>query len=154
MAIIALTVGLSGCERITRIVTEDPTAPPQTLDKSVSIGIAVVLTGEYAEPYGLPMKRGLDLAREEINAIGDVNLTFVSADAQSTVAGGVAAVQDLVDQGVPAIIGIGISTHLEDAFPIVQENEPECNQRLGGWVSQTSGPPVASQCAENAEGTL
>ena len=33
-----------------------------------------------------------------------------------------AAVQTLVDQGVPAIVGIGISTHLEQAFPIAQEN--------------------------------
>ena len=30
--------------------------------------------------------------------------------------------KELVDKGVPAIVGIGISTHLEQAFPIAQEN--------------------------------
>ena len=42
-------------------------------------------------------------------------------DALSTVEGAKAAVQQLVDEGVPAIIGIGISTHLKQAFPIAQE---------------------------------
>ena len=55
VAIIALTVGLSGCERIARIVAEDQTALPKTLQKEISIDVAVALTGEYAEPYGLPM---------------------------------------------------------------------------------------------------
>ena len=130
VALIALTLGLSGCERVDPMIPErmDPTITgkgmqqdlPEIMD--ITIGIAVALTGEYAEPFGLPMKRGLDLAREEINAIGDVNLTFVLVDARSTVEGGVAAVQTLVDQGVPAIIGIGISTHLERAFPIAQNS--------------------------------
>ena len=122
VALIAFIIGLSGCERVDRMIPEHQTAPPQPLQKSVSIGVALALTGEYAEPHGLPMKRGLDLAREEINAIGDVNLMFVSVDPQSAVEGGVAAVKDLVDQGVPVIIGIGISTHLEQAFPIAQNS--------------------------------
>ena len=125
LAIAALTVGLSGCERIAPMMpdAEMPDAEmPQMMAEGISIGVAVALTGEYAEPYGIPMKRGLDLAREEINMLGGVSLTFVPVDAQSTVEGGVAAVQQLVDQGVPAIIGIGISTHLEEAFPIAQKN--------------------------------
>ena len=96
--------------------------PQMTTGTEIHIGVAVALTGEYAEPYGLPMKRGLELAREEINMLGGPSFTFVPVDAQSTVEGGVAAVQQLVDQGVPAIVGIGISTHLEEAFPIAQEN--------------------------------
>ena len=122
-AIVALTVGLSGCEKIAPMVPDDKTAVPQMMAKEIPIGVAVALTGEYAEPYGLPMQRGLDLAREEINMLTDANITFVTVDAESTVEGAKDAVQQLVDQGVPAIIGIGISTHLKEAFPIAQKNE-------------------------------
>ena len=93
----------------------------QPMATEIPIGMAVALTGPFAEPYGLPMQRGFELAREEINMLSDANLTFVTVDAQSTVEGGVAAVQQLVDQGVPALVGIGISTHLEQAFPIAQD---------------------------------
>ena len=120
-AIVALVLGLSGCEKVAKIVPDAET-PPMTTDGTIPIGVAVALTGDNAEPYGLPMQRGLELAREEINALGLGSLMFVTVDAQSTVEGGVAAVQQLVDQGVPAIVGIGISTHLEQAFPIAQEN--------------------------------
>ncbi len=122
LASIALTVGLSGCEKVAPMVPDAKTEMPEMMDKEIPIGVALALTGNNAEPYGLPMKRGLDLAREEINMHSDANITFVTVDAQSTVEGGVAAVQQLVDQGVPAIIGIGISTHLKQAFPIAQEN--------------------------------
>ena len=121
-AIVALTVGLSGCEKIAPMVPDDKTTMPEMMDGEIPIGVAVALTGEYAEPYGLPMQRGLDLAREDINMLGGPSLTFVPVDAQSTVEGGIAAVEELVNQGVPAIVGIGISTHLEQAFPIAQEN--------------------------------
>ena len=121
-AIVALTVGLSGCEKIAPMVPDDKTAMPEMMDGEIPIGVAVALTGPFAEPYGLPMKRGFELAQEEINMLSDANLTLIPVDAQSTVEGGVAAVQQLVDQGVPAIVGIGISTHLKEAFPIAQEN--------------------------------
>ena len=121
LAIVALVVGLSGCERIQTLVLDDTTTMPETMDEGITIGVAVALTGDLAEPYGLPMKRGLELAQEEINMLEGPSITFVSADPMSTVEGGVAAVQQLVDQGVPVIIGIGVSTHLEQAFPIAQE---------------------------------
>ena len=119
-AIAAMTVGLSSCERIKSSMMPDAETPPM-MAEGITIGVAVALTGEYAEPYGLPMKHGLDLAREKLNMHG-ANITFVYEDALSTLEGGKAAVQALVDQGVPVIIGIGISTHLEQAFPIAQEN--------------------------------
>ena len=68
------------------------------------------------------MQRGFELAREEINTLGGVNLTFITVDDQSTVEGAKAAVQHLVNQGVPAIVGLAISTHLKEAAPIAQEN--------------------------------
>ena len=120
-AITAMAVGLSSCDRVGSMVSMPDDETPPMMDKEITIGVAVALTGEYAEPYGLPMKHGLDLAREELNMHG-ANITFVYEDALSTLEGGKAAVQALVDQGVPVIIGIGISTHLEQAFPIAQES--------------------------------
>ena len=125
-AIIGLAIGLSGCERMVSMMPDDEMPPmeetPSVMDEGISIGVVVALTGQHAEPYGLPMQRGFELAREEINALGAANLTFITEDDQSTVEGAMAAVQRLVDQGVPAMVGIAISTQLKDAFPIAQEN--------------------------------
>ncbi len=113
-AIVAFVVGLIGCEKAMEMV------PDEQMPEGITIGVAVALTGNNAEPYGLPMKRGLELAQEELNMNGaDIRLDF--EDPLSTVDGAKAAVQALVDKGVPAIIGIGISTHLKQAFPIAQE---------------------------------
>ena len=95
---------------------------PETVAAEIPIGLVVSLTGKDAEPYGLPMKRGFELAQEEINMHSAMPLTFVPADDQSSEEGAIAAVQQLVDQGVPAIVGIAISDYLEDAFPIAQEH--------------------------------
>ena len=121
-AIVAMVVGLSGCEKIAPMVPDDKTTMPEMMEGEIPIGVAVALTGPNAEPYGIPMKRGLELAREEINMLSDASITFVTVDAESTVDGAKAAVQQLVDQGVSAIVGIGISTHLKEAFPIAEEN--------------------------------
>ena len=121
-AIVALVVGLSGCDDMASMMPDDQTTMPEMMDAEIPIGMAVALTGPFAEPYGLPMKRGFELAQEEINMLTEANITFVPVDAQSTVEGGVAAVQQLVDHGLSAIVGIGVSTHLKEAFPIAQEN--------------------------------
>ena len=122
LALIALAIGFSGCEKIAPMVPDTKTDMPEMMDGEIPIGVAVALTGEFAEPYGIPIHQGFELAREEINMLTDANITFISVDAKSTVEGGVAAVQQLVHQGVPAIVGIGISTHLKEAFPIAQES--------------------------------
>ena len=64
----------------------------------------------------------LNWQREEINRLGGVNLRFITVDDQSTVEGAKAAVRHLVNQGVPAIVGLAISTHLKEAAPIAHEN--------------------------------
>ena len=115
----AMAIGLSSCERMTSMMPDDETPP--MMDEGITIGVALAETGEFAEPYGIPMKRGLELAQEEINALGGPSISFVSADPESTIDGAKAAIQELVNQGVPAIVGIGISTHLEQAFPIAQD---------------------------------
>ena len=112
-AIFALVVGLTGCERVDKMMPYDETS-------GITIGIAVAETGEYADPYGLPMLRGLELAQEQLNMAG-ANIRFVRKDNMSTLEGSKIAVQKLVDEGVPAIIGVGISTYLREAFPIAQE---------------------------------
>ena len=125
-AITAMAVGFSSCDRMSSMVPDAEVPPmdevPPMMDEELSIGVALALTGDNAEPYGIPMQRGLELARAEINMLGGPSITFSTVDALSTVEGAKTAVQQLVDQGVPAIVGIGISTHLEQAFPIAQEN--------------------------------
>ena len=121
-AIVILVIGLSGCEKMAPMVPDDTTAMPEMMAGEMPIGLSVELTGPYADPYGIPMQRGLELAREEINALGAGNFTFVTVDTQSTEEGTIASVQQLVDLGVPVIIGVSISDYLEDAFPIAQEN--------------------------------
>ena len=119
--ILILTVGLFSCDRIVSVVSDDEM--PRIVSEEIPIGVVVALTGHHAEPYGFPMQRGFELAREEINNLGDINLTFITVDDMSTPDGAKAAVQHLVDQGVPAIVGLAISTHLKEAAPIAQENK-------------------------------
>ncbi len=118
MAIAFLIVGLSGCEKMTSVIPPGETEPVDIID--VTIGIALARTGDNAEPYGNPMYSGLELAREEQRLHG-VNFKFFVYDNKSTVEGAKEAVQYLVNQDVPAIVGVGISTHLKEAFPIAQE---------------------------------
>ena len=114
LAIVALLAGLIGCEKVVTMMPEDEKPADE-----VVIGIAVDETGGNSEAYGLPMKRGLVLAQEELNMAG-ANIKFVSMDAMGTIEGAKTAVQALVDKDVSAIVGIGISTHLKQAFPIAQ----------------------------------
>ena len=127
-AIVALVVGLAGCERVDKMIPDDQVPDDQVPDDQVpddqkpgiTIGVAVAETGGNAEPYGLPMLRGLQLAQEQLNMLG-ANIMFERVDNMSTPEGAKAAVQALVDKDVPVIIGVGISTHLKEAFPIAQE---------------------------------
>lgn len=116
LLIVSLIAGLSSCSRINELMP-DPADP-----NDITIGVIVSLTGKDADPYGLPMKRGFMLARDEINAMTDLNISFILEDDKSSKDGAIAGVQKLVDRNVPAIVGIAISSYLKDAFPIAQEN--------------------------------
>ena len=140
-----ITVGLFGCDKITSVVSDDEISG--IVSEAIPIGVVVALTGHHAEPYGFPMQRGFELAREEINTLGDLNLTFITVDDMSSPDGAKAAVQHLVDQSVPAIVGLAISTHLKEAAPIAQENEVIAFSsvssaaglsRIGGFIFRTS----------------
>ncbi len=116
LAIAALAVGLFNCKM-------SDNKGNQIVNGDVPIGVVVALTGQHAEAYGFAMQRGFELAREEINNSDDVKLTFITVDDQSTPEGAKEAVQHLVDQGVSAIVGLAISTHLKAAAPIAQEGK-------------------------------
>ena len=63
-------------------------APQMATPTAIPIGMVVSITGKDAEPYGLPMKRGFELAQEEINMLSPTPLMFVTADDQSSEGGG------------------------------------------------------------------
>ena len=121
LAIVTLTIGLSSCDKAITVMSDEEA--PRIVREEIPIGVVVALTGHHAEPYGLPMQRGFELAREEINNLGDIRLAFMTADDMSSPEGAKAAVRRLVNQKVPAIVGLAISTHLKEAAPIAQENK-------------------------------
>ena len=129
LVIVALIVGLSACDQIGQLlVPAPPEMPPDTgLPGEIIIGVDLALTGEHADPYGLPMHRGFELARQELNQLGGPQITFIIEDDQSTVEGAVEAFNKLIHQhGVSIITGLAISTQGAQAFPIAQENGVVC----------------------------
>ena len=122
LMMVLLLVCISGCEKMPTI-RDTPNTESVYFGDPIPIGVIVSLTGKDAEPYGLPMRRGFELAFEEINRDKGpraLRLRFIIVDDKSTEAGAIAAVQKLVDSGVSVIVGIAISDYLEDAFPIAQ----------------------------------
>ena len=121
LTLVAVTIGLPACGEAVTIASGDD--EPRIVSEEIRVGVVVALTGHHAEPYGFPMQRGFELARQEINSFGDVRLTFITADDTSTPEGAKEAVRHLVNQKVAAIVGLAISTHLKQAAPIAQENK-------------------------------
>ena len=118
LAITSLIMGLSTYAQMT----------PQMkgLSGEISIGVVLPLTGALAAPYGLPMQRGFELAREEINNSGqlsDVKITFITEDDQGTVESAAEAYNKLIRQdGVPVILGPANSSQVREAFLVAQQN--------------------------------
>ena len=97
------------------------------LSREIIIGLDLALTGKYADPYGLPMQRGFELAREELNQLGGPQITFITEDDQSTVEGAVKAFNKLIHQhGVSIIAGLAVSRLGAQACPIAQKNGVVC----------------------------
>ena len=130
LAIVALIVGLSACDQIQQLLVP---APPDMggLPGEIIIGVSLPLEGEDATRYGLPMKRGFELAREELNHYGGPQITFIIEDDHSTVEGAKAAFNKLIHQdGVSIITGVTFSTQLTALIPIVEENGVVCFSSL------------------------
>lgn len=130
--IAAFIGGLFGCEQVFNIFIDgDMSAPspdPVVVVKEreiVNVGLVLPLTGSAAGPYGLSMERGYLLARDDINSLqySGARINFITIDDMSTVEGQVDAFNRLVEMGVPAIVGIGISTNAIQSLPIAQENQ-------------------------------
>ena len=121
LAIVALIAGLSAGQLLA--------TPPdmEGVSGEIIIGLDLALTGKYADPYGLPMQRGFELARDELNQLGGPQITFITEDDQSTVEGAVKAFSKLIHQhGVSIIAGLAVSRLGAQAFPIAQENGVVC----------------------------
>ena len=122
LAIVALITGLSACDQIGQLLVP---APPDMEEPSgdIIIGVDLPLTGSAADPYGFPMQRGFELARQELNQLGGPQITFIIEDDQSTPEGAVEVYNKLIHQhGVSIITGTAFSTWGAQAFPVAQEN--------------------------------
>ena len=141
VAIAALIVGFSACERVSQITQP---AIPEIGDKSdaISIGVVLPLTGHLASAGEL-MKQGLNLALSEINngQLGSPQFKFIIEDDASTPEGAVAAFNKLIhEDGVSVILGPATSSATEAAFPIAGENRivaisPTAGKRGLGAIS-------------------
>ncbi len=128
LAIAALIAGLSACDQLGELLI-----PPPDMDGlgEITIGVSLQLEGEDAARYGLPMKRGFELAQEEINQLGGSQITFIIEDDQSTIEGATAAFNKLIhEDGVSIITGVTFSTQLTALIPIIEENEIVCFSSL------------------------
>jgi branched-chain amino acid transport system substrate-binding protein len=89
--------------------------------KTVQIGFAGALTGEYA-PLVQPMLNGARLAVKEYNAADPrVTVKLVTVDTQGKAELAATAVRRLVSDGVVAVIGPPFSGESETAGPILEQ---------------------------------
>ncbi len=123
--ITVLIVGFSACERVSEMV--QPTTPQMTeTSDEISIGVVLPLTGRLTDSFGKPIQQGFELALNEINNArpNGAQFKFIIKDGQSTVAGAVAAFNELIYRdGVSVILGPATSSQTEATFPIAQENQ-------------------------------
>ncbi len=128
IAIAALIAGLSACDQLGELLV-----PPPDMDGlgEITIGVSLPLDDTNGPLYGLPMKRGFELAQKEINQLGGSQITFIIEDDQSTVEGAMTAFNKLIHQdGVSIITGVTFSSQLRELFPIIDENEIVCYSSL------------------------
>ncbi len=122
LTIVALIVGVSACDQIGQLLVPAPSDREDSIE--IPIGMVYPITGGRAA-FALPIRRGFELALEEINSsqLNDVKFKFIDADDQSTIEGAVNAYNKLIHQdGVPVIFGPTTSGQAEAAFPIAQQN--------------------------------
>ena len=121
LTIVALIVGVSACDQIGQLLVPAPSDREDAIE--IPIGLVYPATGRFAD-FALPIRRGFELALEEINnsQLGDLSLKFIVKDDQSTLEGVVEAYNELIQTGVPIIFGPTTSGQAEAAFPIAQQN--------------------------------
>ena len=132
VAVIAVIVGLSGCDRLLDLISEgemprldDETPQLKGLHGEISIGVVYPSPVGKFEPVRTRLEHGLELALEEINnaQLGDARIRLIVEEDGNDVDGAVEAFNKLIhEDGVPAIIGPLTSSQSEAVFPIAQEN--------------------------------
>ena len=125
LAVIALMIGLSACDRISKIVQP---ATPQIAEptEEITIGVVLPVTGRYKTSFNIPISQGFELALHEINMkrAGHPKLSLIVEDDQSTVEGAVDAFNKLSQRDdISVILGPSTSGQTKEAFPIAQENQ-------------------------------
>ncbi|MYE90728.1 ABC transporter substrate-binding protein [Candidatus Poribacteria bacterium] len=123
LTIVALIVGVSACDQVQQLLVPVP-SDREDVSVEIPIGLVYPATGRLAD-FALPIRRGFELALEEINNSqpGGLSLKFIDVDDQSTIEGAVEAYNELIQAGVPVIFGPTTSGQAEAAFPIAQQNE-------------------------------
>jgi branched-chain amino acid transport system substrate-binding protein len=132
VAVIAVIVWLSGCDRLLDIISEgdmlemDGEIPQfEGLHGEISIGVVYPSPVGKFEAVRSRLEHGLELAVEEINNAqrGDARIRLIAEEDGNDVDGAVEAFNKLIhEDGVPAIIGPLTSSQSEAVFPIAQEN--------------------------------
>lgn len=125
LAIIAIFVGLSGCERIPQMV-EPTTSEMDASSEEIAIGLVLPLTGRHSSSFGEPMKQALELALNKINdsQLAGTYLKFIIEDDQSTVEGAIEAYNKLIGEDrVSIILGPATSSATKQTFPIAKDHQ-------------------------------
>ena len=125
LAIVALIVGLSACDQIQQVLLPpQPEMPPEMVE--IPIGVVVDETGANATGYGIPMRKGFELARDHINnsgRLGNAKLKLIVKDDQSSRETTVDVVDQLINQyGLSVITGFAVSSQLEMVTQTAQDN--------------------------------
>ena len=136
IAIAALIAGLSSCDQFGELL---PPAEIDDLNGEIRIGLSLPLSGDSADQYGFEMKRGFELARDEINnsgRLGDRQIRFIEMDDEGTQVGVLKAFDALIHEDeVPIITGITFSSQGRLAFPIAQQNGVVCFSSVASAAS-------------------
>ncbi|MDE0185441.1 MAG: ABC transporter substrate-binding protein [Candidatus Poribacteria bacterium] len=123
LAIVALIAGLSACDQLNQLF---PPPEMEGLPDEILIGVVVDETGANATGYGIPMKKGFELARDHINnsgMLGDSQLKLIVKDDMSSRETTVDVVDQLINQyGVSVITGFAVSSQLEQVTQTAQDS--------------------------------
>lgn len=93
--------------------------------RKMKVGVLGAESGELSE-YGLKTLKGVQLAVEEVNAAGGINgqpLELVHYDTGSTMNGTISAVENLIGEGVAAIIGSATNEVTFSATKILNDKQ-------------------------------
>ena len=123
---VALIVGFSACDQIQQVLLPpQPEMPPEMEAPEIPIGVVVDETGANSTGYGIPMRKGFELARDHINdsgLLGDAKLKLIVKDDQSSRETTVAVVDELIAAGVSVITGFAVSSQLEEVTQTAQDS--------------------------------